>query len=216
MPIDFLRLYEELDLPPDTNIDGLKQAYRRRVSQLHPDRPLRADASRARQRTDELQRLTALYGAAIQFHRRHGRLPGAAAPSRASSARAHLREPAALNGPRRSPRTLLWMIALVAFGSWLMLRDPAGVDDPGSANGATSAATPAPAPLGRGHEPAKAALMPLKTGMPSSDVLAVEGEPVTRSDERWTYGPSWIAFEQDKVTSWYSSPLRPLKGARRH
>ena len=78
---DFLTLYEELGLPPGVNsVSELKQAYRRRVVQLHPDRrngaPDEVD-------DDRLQRLTSLYGAAIAFERRFGRLPGAGpAPQR--------------------------------------------------------------------------------------------------------------------------------------
>lgn len=75
---DFLVLYEELGLAPGiSDLDAFKQAYRRRVAQLHPDRQVvgRAD-------TDRLQRLTRLYGAALAFEQRYGRLPAAAAGTR--------------------------------------------------------------------------------------------------------------------------------------
>jgi hypothetical protein len=59
-----------------------KQAYRRHVAAWHPDRRRgsRADALAAAR----LQRLTAQYSAAMEFHRRHGRLPGAPALPRAA------------------------------------------------------------------------------------------------------------------------------------
>jgi DnaJ-class molecular chaperone len=77
---DFLTLYQELGLAPGvSSLDEFKQAYRRRVVQLHPDRrvntPDAADEAR-------LQRLTQLYGAAIAFEQRYGRLPGAEPVSR--------------------------------------------------------------------------------------------------------------------------------------
>ncbi|QWT21693.1 J domain-containing protein [Bacillus sp. NP157] len=74
---DFLDLYGKLRLQPDCSLADFKQAYRRHVSQWHPDRRSRgprADALAARR----LQRLMAQYSAAMSFHKQHGRLPGAA------------------------------------------------------------------------------------------------------------------------------------------
>ena len=76
---DFLTLYDELGLAPGvSDLDALKQAYRRRVAQLHPDRG-GDDSDPAR-----LQRLNRLYGAALAFEQRYGRLP--AAPLAATNA----------------------------------------------------------------------------------------------------------------------------------
>ncbi|HSS14852.1 MAG TPA: hypothetical protein VLL04_13220 [Rhizomicrobium sp.] len=72
---DFLLLYEELGLAPGRcSLDEFKRAYRRRISSLHPDRrPDRIDDDAP----EVMRRLTTLYGAAIAFERRFGRLPGA-------------------------------------------------------------------------------------------------------------------------------------------
>ena len=76
---DFLTLYEELGLTPGvSDLDALKQAYRRRVAQLHPDR----QGSAGEDAPERLQRLNRLYGAALAFEQRYGRLPAAAATSR--------------------------------------------------------------------------------------------------------------------------------------
>jgi len=76
---DFLTLYQELGLSPDRcSLDEFKRAYRRRVSCLHPDRrPEGTDDDSP----EAMQRLTSLYGAAIAFERRFGRLPGAGSAS---------------------------------------------------------------------------------------------------------------------------------------
>src|SRR5690349_13945353 len=73
-PTDFLMLFQELGLPANCTLDELKLAFRRRVSQLHPDR-----ASLVVDAESRLQRLTAMYNAALDFHRRYGRMPGVTA-----------------------------------------------------------------------------------------------------------------------------------------
>lgn len=77
---DFIDLYGKLRLEPSCTLAEFKQAYRRHVAAWHPDRRRgsRADALAAAR----LQRLTAQYSAAMEFHRRHGRLPGAVAAPR--------------------------------------------------------------------------------------------------------------------------------------
>lgn len=77
---DFLDLYRKLRLDADCTLAEFKQAYRRHVALWHPDRRrgTRADALAAAR----LQRLTVQYSAAMDFYRRHGRLPGAPVPPR--------------------------------------------------------------------------------------------------------------------------------------
>jgi hypothetical protein len=77
---DFIDLYGKLRLEPNCSLADFKQAYRRHVAAWHPDRRRgsRADSIAAAR----LQRLTAQYSAAMEFHRRHGRLPGAVASPR--------------------------------------------------------------------------------------------------------------------------------------
>ena len=73
---DFLLLYEELGLAPGRcSLDEFKRAYRRRISTLHPDR--RPEDNMEDGAPETMRRLTTLYGAAIAFERRFGRLPGA-------------------------------------------------------------------------------------------------------------------------------------------
>ena len=75
-PTDFLRLYQELGLVPGASLEELRRAYRRRVSELHPDRSGQSCTASLPGAAERLQRITVLYGAATQFHRQHGRLPG--------------------------------------------------------------------------------------------------------------------------------------------
>ena len=72
---DFVALYNELGLDAECSMQLFKHAYRRRVMQLHPDHQRHpADVAR-------LQRLNRMYAAALEFHRAHGRLPGASRPT---------------------------------------------------------------------------------------------------------------------------------------
>lgn len=78
---DFLLLYDELGLAPGvSDLGALKQAYRRRVAQLHPDRQRPGDEGDP----ERLQRLNRLYSAALAFEQRYGRLPAAVAGTRRS------------------------------------------------------------------------------------------------------------------------------------
>lgn len=224
---DFLDLYMRLRLEPGCSVDEFKQAYRRHVAQWHPDRRSggHADALAARR----LQRLTKQYGAAMEFHRRHGRLPGAprsqrvmatvephesvedGAPSVTVTVEAETPPGRVLGAP--------WWLAIGAIGVavlvWSLM--PAAVDpdsdDMADAPAVHGHAMPAPAPTS-----ALASIGPLTLGMSEDDVLALEGEPTQRGDGRWEYGPSWVRFDNHAVSDWYSSPLRGLHsdGMRPH
>ncbi|UPG92088.1 J domain-containing protein [Luteibacter aegosomaticola] len=219
---DFLDLYGKLRLQPDCSLADFKQAYRRHVSQWHPDRRSRgerADALAARR----LQRLMAQYSAAMDFHRRHGRLPGAAPatttpPCRSALARDPdtVRDSAAVNDPapaavpddiaapiarKRAPTRFAWVGVLVVAGVlvWDFVPDPDRVDP--VAEG-VPAVTAEAAPV--------VSTASLTIGMKDDEVTALEGEPTLRSADRWEYGPSWVRFEGGSVVDWYSSPLRTL------
>jgi hypothetical protein len=207
--IDFLELYRQLRLDPDCDLPTFKQAYRRRVSMLHPDRQPRGYVdSRASQR---LQQLNAQYEAAMEFHRLHGRLPGAL------SVRPVAQEPAAHRPPSKTAQSrasrgpnlkILVPIAVVAIGFlfWGASSVPPTAtpaeDDPNGQDGNASPSTSASA-------------LVLTLGMSQESVRAIEGDPVMIRDELWEYGPSWIRFDHDAVIDWYSSPLHSLKTASR-
>lgn len=215
---DFLDLYARLRLEPGCTLAEFKQAYRRHVAQWHPDRRAggRADALAAAR----LQRLTRQYGAAMEFHRRHGRLPGApmrtrfpvVAPEPDLVLDDGVPATAVADGgeamPVRAPPTR-WLLLVAVIGvavlGWSLM--PAGgpeVDegaDPGERRAAATppATTQAPATVGG-----------IALGMSEDEVVAIEGEPTQRVDGRWEYGPSWVMFENHAVADWYSSPLRGL------
>lgn len=207
---DFFTLYQQLGLKPGCTFDELKAAYRRRVAELHPDRrgtdadP--ADAVR-------LQELTAAYNAASTFHRRYGRLPGGvhAAP-RAPMPRAAqpaAAAPAVSVGGRS--RRWLW---LALGGGLLWLAWNGGVFDRGD-EVAGDAAPARPVATTQGA-PAGTSIGLIGIGTEAATVRALEGRPVMENPQRWDYGPSWVAFNDGKVSDWYSSKLRPLKVASAH
>ena len=205
---DFIDLYNILGVEPDCALHEFKQAYRRRVLVLHPDR--RKAANNDQIITDRLQRLTALYGAAMHFHQQHGRLPGAlhsrARPAEAMpeaqpapgepSARAHA------SGVRH-PGGLLLVAALVAV-AWFWWSEGANPPSRSAVGEATSAPERPEAPT------AAEAPQILRIGMDQKAVRSLEGEPVMIEGSRWEYGPSWIRFKGNRVVNWYSSALHPL------
>jgi DnaJ domain len=206
---DFLDLYKILGLNPGCGLAEFKQAYRRRVAVLHPDRRSADQVSAIA--AERLQQLTARYGAAMEFERRHGRLPGAAPtrqppPEGSPPPIAHV----AIAEPRRRIRWRLALPAVFACALWLLWDFGwfAGNTEPETAAATSQAVAATSAVEGR-----RATTQPfdLELGMSGEAVRAIEGEPTLMGGDRWEYGPSWIRFEDGKVTDWYSSPLRPLK-----
>ena len=208
---DFFQFYQQLGLNPDCSLEELKNAYRRRVAELHPDRQPAGHHDPAS--AASLQELTAAYNAATGFRRRYGRLPGAH----------HLRAAAATPRPgrREYPPELgsrstglrwvvlgLLLLAMLAWLLWSTLAAPeAGrQDDLGTALRFVTVSTSATQAPREGEQQ-------LRLGMDVEAVRALEGRPIMESRERWDYGPSWIGFDHDRVSGWYSSKLRPLKVA---
>lgn len=206
-PTDFMVLYRELGIEPDCSMDGLRMAYRRRVADLHPDRG--GDVG-----GDELKALNRLYAAAIDFHRHHGRLPGAAARAPASRQPAFAGLPPAatvtleeapLRKGRRPSRFVKYGIVLVAaVAAWWITRGDGPL--PGFLDGVA----------GSQRETRSSAAIALHQGMRSREVTSLLGDPVSRElgGVHWEYGPSWVRFECGRVVDWYSSPLRPLRASR--
>lgn len=202
---DFLDMYRTLGLRPGCSLPDLKQAYRRHVSRMHPDR--RGDAPADPVAAAKLQRLIAQYDAAMAFEREHGRLPGSvtrvrfAVPETASPS-----SPSILPGPRRSAwRLPVWALllpaaALLALG-WDMVGRPAPAPAAVSTDNAEEAQPQAASSTSAGT---------LALGMSRDDVRATLGEPLAVHGEQWEYGPSWVRFENDRVVDWYSSPLHAL------
>lgn len=76
MKPDLTVLYSELGLRPNCSLAELQLAYRRRIAELHSDRTAGSESSP--ERLAMLRDLISLYATANRFHRRYGRLPGAA------------------------------------------------------------------------------------------------------------------------------------------
>ena len=197
---DFAVLYHILGLHPGCRLDELRLAYRRQVAALHPDRN-HGDGS-------ELQRLNALYEAALDFMRRNGRLPGAppaTPPTTGNPARGaavapvgHRHDATPAHNTRLRTIAALLLVLLLAAVAW------------GTAGNRKRASAPE-------HEPVMLhmtvpANVPtqLAPEMLPAEVRRLEGDPIQADDALWEYGPSWIAFHCGRVSGWYSSPWRPL------
>lgn len=205
---DFLDLYRTLGLDPDCGLIEFKQAYRRHVALLHPDRPTGTPGDSGEDRPGPLQEVIAQYGAAMEFHRRYGRLPGAAmrtprfdatdAVSVHSMRRSRVL-PAA--SPHALPRSK-WLILLAMVATGVLLWNVA----PRAMLTETT-----PAQMSDDSDPPDSVAEPmLSLGMSADGVRAIEGDPLSIQGDRWEYGPSWIGFDHEVVIDWYSSPRHPL------
>lgn len=215
---DFIALYRQLAIDPGCTPEEFKRAYRRRVSELHPDRFGERGGGE-----EVLKSLNLGYAAAMEFHRAHGRFPGSTTSRPASAGprppvrdtRPVPRQDAPVEhmaGPVK-PRWLLLVLVLllvVLVASQLM-------DDGAAANSDTPLPSPTVANSARAVEritPAGA----LQVGMLAGEVLALLGAPPETIDDgrHWLYGPSWVRVACGQVTDWYSSPLKPLAASRMH
>ncbi|TAH46393.1 MAG: hypothetical protein EYC71_03935 [Gammaproteobacteria bacterium] len=208
--VDLLRLYREFQLEPGASVDDLKRAYRRHVSLVHPDRLVAKDPISQHLANERLQMLTTLYEAGMQFHRQHGRLPGAAAVRSEAHSESHTeaRVSAPMDAPalRSSHRRwwLLLMVAAVLCGYWLLSDQPE----------AELISAPVPVRAVPVAVKASSAYDGIRRGMPKTLVTEILGAPISMDKDRWYYGPSWLRFEDGKLVEWYSSPLRRLKVSR--
>jgi hypothetical protein len=206
---DFIALFQELGLSAGCRLDEFKLAFRRRVAQLHPDRKTGIGRNDDESR---LQRLIAMHDAAMDFHRRHGRLPGVQTQARQPSA-PPARAADAATSRRPSNSTFLAIAALILLLlAWALIE--VGPDE-------DSAEQPQATPQGERAQEARISPTPhayprLALGMNRQEVLAVQGEPVSATLDHWEYGPSWLAFKCGKLSDWYNSPLRPLHAGSQH
>jgi hypothetical protein len=220
---DFLALYRELGIDPACSPDALKRAYRRRVSELHPDR-VSEDAGGE----EALKSLNLGYAAALEFFHVHGRFPGAPAvavprapapplrPLTAAAAGEAAELPmAAPEAP--PPRARRWLsLTLAALAVLVVGMQFAGRDPVPTEAATTARAQPDARPRTTAAAPAPQAM--LEIGMPARDALDALGAPTdTAEDGRlWHYGPSWVRLVCREVVDWYSSPLMPLGHSPMH
>lgn len=205
--VDLLRLYREFQLEPGAGVDELKRAYRRHVSLVHPDRLAAKDPISQHLANERLQLLTTLYEAGMQFHRQHGRLPGAA-PVRSEAHADMQAPPGAMTVEHPRTRHSRWWLLLILVGAgagyWLLGNEP------------EQEAVVTPTPVLRIDTPvvSKSRYDGIQRGMPKPVVIEVLGAPISTDQDRWYYGPSWLRFEEGRLVEWYSSPLRRLAISR--
>ena len=202
---DFAALYRELGIDATCSLAELRGAWRRRVAKLHPDHGGSAED------TGRLQRLNQRYDAALDFHARYGRMPGAVAAGRlvdesveSSPVDIWRRTDTVANenpaaGFGRIPRYFVAIALLVVAAlGWRI------------ATGREKTAERADEHTGRIAAAAGKVNAAIAPGQGKDTVRNILGEPLDMHALRWTYGPSWVEFRCDKVVGWYSSPLRPL------
>ncbi len=218
MTTDFAQLYSQLGIRTDCSLEEFKQACRRRIREQHPDVSGPDSTSTATQ--IPLAELLPLYAKALRFHRKHGRLPGAAPapapplaravplrdrPFAAAASTMDARAPAD-EAPRSSLRGPLLLIALAVAAVFVVLNS--SNDDAPASQQPASAAIPTEAQAGAAPIDEL-----LEIGMDMETVRQIQGDPMQQDGVEWIYGPSWLRFERGRLVDWYSSPLHALKTA---
>ena len=225
---DFTAMYRELGVDATCSLADLRAAWRRRVSKLHPDQGGSAED------TGRLQELNRRYDAALTFHARFGRLPGAPASGTLAPAST---EPVVGTAPDRSWRradadhdtqgtagfgalaryfVAVSLIAVLVLGWRLIDRAATATDQPTDQAGDAAAvvaagpSTGAPTTDVVATAADTAMAKTVAAGQDKDTVRHILGEPLDMHALRWHDGPSWVDFRCDRVAGWYSSPLRPL------
>lgn len=62
-----------------------------------------------------------------------------------------------------------------------------------------------------GNEPPPSVKKIFSVGSTKGEVRAIQGAPLRETDTLWEYRVSRIYFKNNRVTSWYSSPVDPLR-----
>lgn len=218
---DFTAMYRELEVDATCSLADLRAAWRRRVSKLHPDQGGSAED------TGRLQELNRRYDAALAFHARFGRLPGAPASGTLAPAST---DPAPDTAPDRSWRradadhdtqgtagfgtlaryfVAVSLIAVLVLG-WRLIDRAATATDQATDQAGDAAPIVAAVPSTAADT---AMAKTVAAGQDKDTVRHILGEPLDMHALRWHYGPSWVDFRCDRVAGWYSSPLRPLRTA---
>lgn len=236
MGADFQQLYGQLGIRAECSLDEFKHACRRRIGDLHPDRCEDAPGEDGQQL--HLDELLALYASAIQFHNRHGRLPGAMPatqvaaphrphalplapepplPARLQQVPQHLPHVAAgaAATSSRYPSLILLGGALVLTAVAYFGSNPAPQDEADAGAGLTSKQPVQEHPVQAAQVATDAAPVWLELGMDPTSVIAIQGRPMRIEGDRWEYGPSWLRFDEEGLVDWYSSPLHPLETPHR-
>jgi hypothetical protein len=224
---DFAALYRELGVDANCSPAELRVAWRRRVSKLHPDLGGSAED------TGRLQELNRLYDAAVEFHDRFGRMPGAASAAPAVPTGAGDAPEAQVAGPAAAAwrrldadaepqaaagfgRISRWFVVVslctMAVLGWRLANDMAdeATGETGVGGGTVAASVVADDTPGHEATTARTVSRKLSPGMERNAVRDILGDPLDMHAMRWHYGPSWVDFRCDRVADWYSSPLRPL------
>ncbi|MBD8524852.1 hypothetical protein [Pseudomarimonas arenosa] len=196
--MDYAADFAALSCAPGCDVDTLERAWRRAISQWHPDR---ASSEQQAAFSERLHQANAAYRRLREFHRIHRRLPGGGAsrPSMPGVERLSAQTaPTVTEAAGPSRKRWLWAGGLLGLAAlWAILGHSERRDEPVRAArvGQVDAATE---------------LAQIELGSAREQVLATLGKPILIVDGRWEYGPSYIEFDNDRVSNWYSSPLRPL------
>ena len=237
MTTDFAQLYLQLGIRDDCSLEEFKQACRRRIRQQHPDRLEEHGNWNAAQLP--LTELLALYAKALRFHRRHGRLPGAAATATTLNAglrplapvfpKTYQAKAEPVQEPKqnslRIPAIILaaTVIGYAVVNLWnengttaesstsSIGSNATGTMEPGQTKIVREPAAQEAITAQQDGQPVVAPPRLIEIGMDAETVRSIQGDPVQWEGSEWIYGPSWIRFERGRVIDWYSSPLRRLK-----
>ncbi|MEO7637690.1 MAG: hypothetical protein ABIS85_00615 [Pseudoxanthomonas sp.] len=240
MTTDFAQLYLQLGIHNDCSLQEFKQACRRRIRQQHPDRMEPEVPGTSQPELAELLGLYAKALRFHRRHGRlpGAVAPAVAPPLTRSSLQSHsqplppvlsaytpvIATPPAKRSLSARHAAVILAVAIAALTAFNTRQKSADILEAGEA-AASNTIAPLPKPAVSAAQITAAASdgaagqmvdLPapptqIEIGVNAGTVRVLQGNPTHSDEAEWTYGPSWIRFEDRRVVDWYSSPLRPLK-----
>ena len=213
MSTNYRRCYEILQLETSASWEELRKHYKHLVQNCHPDR-FQDDPEVLKEAESNLRALNTAYGVLEEYYKRNKRLPFGRDSSHTdwqfqNTSEVMDREEhgqAARRSPMRDIRVSQWVVFAVPASVILLLVGFLVAHSDGE-----DGAEPVPVEDAVADVPNPIPQTLFGYGDTRKQVLSIQGQPTSMSENTWFYGKSLVSFENGHVVSWKQHVDYPLR-----